>query len=557
MLTVTDLGMSYGDQTLFADCNLQLEAGCRYGIVGANGSGKSTLLRILAGDEGSSEGDVTLPKAARVGVLEQDHFQYDEVRILDVVLQGNRVLWDAMVEKEALLERAHIEFDDDRYAELEDIVLQHEGYSVEARAAEVLEGLGIPVAKHELPMKALSGGYKLRALLAQTLVAEPDVLLLDEPTNHLDILAIAWLEGFLAKFKGCAVVVSHDLQFLDAVCTHILDIDYERVTVYRGDYGAFVRQKREERERIEKQIGKREKEIAEHKAFIRRFKAKATKARQANSRQKRVEKMVIEELPRSSRRSPSFVFNQRRKSGRHVLTVRDLSKAYGENRVLDGVSFDVRRGERVAIIGPNGIGKSTLLKILVGELAADSGTSEWGYEADFGYFPQDHHDALGDPSQSVRSALWDAGPTLGLGEVLGRLAAVLFSRDDTDKKIEHLSGGEAARLLFARLSILEPTVLVLDEPTNHLDIEAIRALSTALKKYDGTLLFVSHDRWLVNKLATRVIEIRPDGVEDFPGSYRQFLARNPDDHLNRAEVLRKDKDRKRRAKKKKARRGER
>ncbi|MCP4809177.1 MAG: ABC-F family ATP-binding cassette domain-containing protein [Proteobacteria bacterium] len=546
MLTITDLSMGYGDQTLFAGANLQLDRGNRYGIVGANGSGKSTLLRILSGEEGSSEGEVKRPRNVRIGVLGQDHFEFEDVRILDVVMMGNAELWDAMVEKEKVL--AAEEFDDDRYAELEDVVLRYDGYSLEHRAAEILEGLGIPGHQHDMPLRVLSGGYKLRALLAQTLAAEPDALFLDEPTNHLDILAIAWLETFLTKFKGCAIVVSHDLRFLNRVCTHVLDIDYERVTVYRGNYDAFTKQKREERTRMEAVIGKREKEIEQHKAFIRRFKAKASKARQANSRQKRVEKMVIEDLPRSSRRSPKFKFDQRRKSGKRALTVKGVSKAYGDNHVLHDVTFEVDRGERIAVIGPNGIGKSTLLKILVGELEADAGEAEWGYEADFGYFPQDHKDALGDPTACVREALWEVCPTAEMGAVVGRLAAVLFSRDDTDKKVEHLSGGEAARLLFARVAVIEATVLVLDEPTNHLDIESISALAQALKKYEGTIIFVSHDRWFTDRLATRIIEIDADGVTDYPGTYREYVRRGQD-HLDAGAVVAKAKAERKNARK--------
>ena len=555
MLTATDLAMSYGDQTLFTDCNLQLDRGQRYGIVGANGSGKSTLLRILSGEEDSSAGEVSLPRNCRVGVLDQDHFRYETTRVLDVVMMGNAVLWQAINEKEALLEAAHDHFDEDRYVELEDIVLRFDGYTLENRAAEVLEGLGIPSDKHELPMSALSGGYKLRALLAQTLVAEPDILFLDEPTNHLDILAIQWLEGFLEAYAGCTVVVSHDLRFLDRVCTHILDVDYERVMVYKGDYSAFVRQKEEERERLEKEIGKREKEIADHKAFIRRFKAKASKARQANSRAKRVEKIVIEDLPRTSRREPAFRFAQRRKSGKDVLKAVGISKAF-DHPVLTDVSFEISRGERVAIIGPNGVGKSTLLKILVGELAADAGEYGWGHEADVAYFPQDHHEALGDPEQTLTSSLWEACPTEGLGAVISRLAAVLFTRDEGEKKVKNLSGGEAARLLFSRLAVREATVMVLDEPTNHLDIESISALARALRSYEGTLIFVSHDRWFVDRLATRVIEITPQGLTDYRGRYRAFVGRHEADHLSHDAVVAKEKDRKRREKKKRQSRGE-
>jgi ATPase subunit of ABC transporter with duplicated ATPase domains len=555
MLTATDLAMSYGGQTLFTGCNLQLDAGQRCGIVGANGSGKSTLLRLLSGEEESAEGDVSTPKNARIGVLDQDHFAYEDMSVLQVAMMGNQVLWNAIQDKEVLLDNSHEHFDEDRYVELEDIVLQYDGYTLDNRAAEALAGLGIPTEQHELPMRALSGGYKLRALLAKTLVADPDLLFLDEPTNHLDILAIQWLEGFLAKFAGCVVVVSHDLRFLNRVCTHILDVDYERVTSYTGDYDAFVKQKKEERERLEKEISKREKEIAEHKAFIQRFKAKASKARQANSRQKRVEKMVIEDLPRSSRRSPAFQFAEPQRTGRRVLTVKGIHKAY-DHPVLTDVSFEVERGERVAIIGPNGVGKSTLLKILVGAIEADQGTFEWGYQAEFGYFPQDHHDALGDPEQTLQSALWEVCPLEPLGSVVGRLAAMLFTRDEGTKKVKNLSGGEAARLLFSRLAVVKPSVLVLDEPSNHLDIESIAALAKALRAYQGTLLFVSHDRWLVDRLATRVIEIRHDGVTDFNGRYRAFVSRHAaGDHLDHDAVVRKEKDRKRREKKKKARRG--
>ncbi|NOY27429.1 MAG: ABC-F family ATP-binding cassette domain-containing protein [Oligoflexia bacterium] len=537
MITVVDLSKLYGTRVLFEQANLQLNAGSRYGVVGANGSGKSTLLRILAGQETASGGQVQVPRSARIGVLGQDHFQYEDTRIIDVVMMGNKLLWDAMVEKDALLDRAHEHFDDVRYSELEDIILAHEGYALDARAGEILDGLGIPTDQHRHPLRELSGGYKLRALLGQTLASDPDILLLDEPTNHLDILAIRWLEQFLSTYRGCAVVVSHDHRFLNTVCDHIIDVDYERVMTYPGNYAAFERRKAEERVRQEAEIVTREKEIADHKAFIARFKAKATKARQASSRQKRMEKIVIHELPRSSRRHPRFTFRVRRPSGRMVLRVKDVWKSYGDKIVLHDVGFDVHRGERVALIGPNGIGKSTLLKILMGEQSADSGSFEWGHEVDHGYFPQDHHDSLGDPNQTLSSALWDACPTEGLGQIMGRLAAVLFSRDDADKRIGNLSGGEAARLLFARISAPQPTVMVLDEPTNHLDLEGIDALADALVKYDGTIIFVSHDRWFVDRLATRVIALGPDGIDDYPGTYSEYLARDAEDHLDRDAVL--------------------
>ncbi|TVQ90599.1 MAG: ABC transporter ATP-binding protein [Deltaproteobacteria bacterium] len=532
MLTATDVAMQFGGQTLFEDVNLQLDAGQRYGLVGANGSGKSTLLRLLCGDESSTQGSITCRKNARIGTLEQDHFQYDDVPILHVVMMGNEELWRAMVEKEKVLAEAETYFDEDRYSQLEDIVLRFDGYAYEARAGEILEGLGVPVAVHEQPLRTLSGGFKLRVLLAKVLASEPDIIFLDEPTNHLDILAVKWLEDFLASFRGLAVIVSHDRRFLDAACTHILDVDYERVMVYKGNYTAFEAQKEEERTRQEAEIDKRQQEIDDHKAFIARFSAKATKARQANSRKKQLEKIEITQLPRTSRRHPHLAFHPRRHSGRVVVEARDLGKRYGDKLVLDGIDIEVIRGEKVAIIGPNGIGKSTLLKILMGEVQPDQGEVAWGYETHVGYAPQDHTEALGDPTGTVMTSLWETIPDEGQGGVIGRLAAVLFTREDCDKPVQHLSGGEGMRLLFAKIAASEPNVLVMDEPTNHLDLEGIESLAKALRSYEGTLILVSHDRWLVEQVATRIVEISPSGVRDFKGSYQDFVRYTERDHLD-------------------------
>jgi ATPase subunit of ABC transporter with duplicated ATPase domains len=523
MIAVTNLSKMYGGRTLFEQASFTLTVGNRYGIVGANGSGKSTLLRILTGEEDPSDGEVNVPKRARIGILRQDHFQYEHTPIVEVVMMGHEALWAAMQEKEAVLARAHEHFDADRYAELEDIVMQHDGYALESRAAEILEGLGIPAEKHREPLSILSGGFKLRVLLAQALASSPDALLLDEPTNHLDIVSIAWLEQFLGGFKGCVVVVSHDHQFLDRVCSHIIDVDYARATLYTGNYTSFEQQKVDLRDRLEGEIAKREKEIDDHKRFIERFRAKATKARQAQSRVKQMEKITIDRLPESSRRHPKFKFQQARQSGRVALELLGISKAYGEQQVLDDVSLTVRRGDRIAVIGPNGVGKSTLLRIAMGEIEADDGLVEWGHEARPGYFAQDHHNLRSGDRETVLSWLWDRDPTAVVGKIRGKLAEVLFSKDDVDKRVSALSGGEQARLIFAWLGIMEPSVLVLDEPTNHLDLEGIEALAEALKAYDGTLIFVSHDRWFVSKLATRVFEIRPDGAEDYDGSYEEFL----------------------------------
>jgi ATPase subunit of ABC transporter with duplicated ATPase domains len=554
VITATDISMAFGGQLLFEQVNLQLNAGNCYGIVGANGSGKSTLLRIINDLESPTTGSITRQKSARIGVLEQNHFAYEQTPIIEVVMAGNTVLWDAIQEKEKLLENAHEFFDEDRYVILEDIVTRFDGYQIESKAATILEGLNIPTEKHAQPLSTLSGGYKLRVLLGKALASDPDILFLDEPNNHLDILSIAWLEEFLTQFKGLALVVSHDHRFLDGCCSHIIDVDYERAILYRGNYSKFTVAKTEERARKELEIRRREKEIADLDAFVTRFKAKATKARQANSRAKQMEKMIIEPLPPSSRQHPNFVFKQRRPSGREVLSVTDVSKAYGDDVVLLDVGFKVERGDRLAIIGPNGIGKSTLLKIIMEKVSADMGTAEWGYEAAPGYFPQDHHEVLGDPKADITSFLWDALPGEGLGAIYARLASVLFDKEDMGKKLDVLSGGEAARLLLARLGAEAPTVLVLDEPTNHLDLEGIQSLAEGLAVYEGTILFVSHDRWFVEKVATRILEITPEGIEDFPGTYAEYLGRNAgDDHLD-LEAVAEDEREKRRERKRQKRR---
>jgi ATPase subunit of ABC transporter with duplicated ATPase domains len=546
MIAVSALEKTFGTQLLFTGVAFQLTPGNRYGLVGANGSGKSTLLRILAGEEPPSDGTVSIPKKLRLGVLSQDHFRFEKEPILDVVLMGNEELWQAMVEKERILARADEEFDAERYAELEDIVLHHDGYSVEAQAGEILEGLGIPAEVHRQPLSTLSGGFKLRVLLAQVLAAKPEGLLLDEPTNHLDILSIRWLEKFLQGFAGTAVIISHDHRFLDNVCNHILDVDYETVTLYPGDYTAFVAGKQAERERKEKELEKREKEIAHHQAFVDRFRAKATKARQAQSKLRLIEKRQseLEPLAQTSRRYPTFRFPQRRPSGKEVLKLEGISKAYGDKEVLRDVSLTVRRGQRLAILGPNGIGKSTLLKIAMGAVEAEAGEIEWGYETYPGYFAQDHREQLTSQEQSVEAFLWEACPGDNIGVVRGRLAQVLFSKDEVRKKLGSLSGGEAARLVFARLAVDEPNVLVLDEPTNHLDLEAIEALVEGLGDYEGTLILVSHDRWFVSQLADHIVEITDDGLRTYDGTYDEYVAWCGDDHLDVEAVLKVKRDKK-------------
>ena len=534
MITVSGLGKTFGGQVLFRDATFLLNPGECHGLVGANGSGKTTLLNILGGTEDPTEGSVAVPKRLRLGILRQDHFLYEEEPILGVALMGNPELWRAMAEREALIAEEGGAFDADRFSEVEEVFQRHDGYTAEARAGGILEGLGFPSDIHRRPLSTLSGGFKLRVLLAQVLAGAPDVLLLDEPTNHLDILSIRWLEKFLREFKGAVVVISHDHRFLDNVATHILDIDYETVTSYPGNYDDYLTRKREDRERREKELANREREIAHHRQFVDRFRAKATKARQAQSKLRLIEKKAeaLRPLPVSSRRYPGFRFESRRPSGRTVLRVEGVRKAFGDNEVLHGVDLALERGDRLAIMGPNGIGKSTLLKIIMDELAPDAGRVAWGYETWPSYFAQDQEARFDSPGQTAED--WIAGFCAGrtLGFVRGEMARVLFSGDDAKKRLGQLSGGEAARLVFCRMAIERPNVLVLDEPTNHLDLESIEALVAALRAYDGTIILVSHDRWFVSQLATRIVELSEEGLRDFRGTYEEYVHYCGDDHLD-------------------------
>ncbi len=531
MIQLSALGKSFGARTLFSDVSLKLNPGRRYGLVGANGAGKTTFLKMLMGDEPASDGTIVLPKGTRLGVLRQDLFVDDRERIIDVCMAGDDVVFRALraLESDSL--------PPEEVARCEEVVSHRDGYTLQARASAVLVGLGLRTSQIEQPLGTLSGGFKLRVLLAQVLVGKPEVLLLDEPTNHLDILSIHWLEEFLRGYEGCAVVISHDQHFLNAVATDMLDVDYGTITEYSGNYDAFVRLKEQTRVQKEAEVARLERIVAEKRAFVERFKAKATKARQAQSRVKQIEKIEIEELPQTSRQEPHFRFEAKRKSGREVLTAEGIAKAYGETTVLANANLAVWRGERVGIIGKNGLGKSTLLKILVERLSPDAGSVAWGHEVSVGYFAQNHHDLLNDPNHSPLSYAWEAQPSEGTAFIRGALGRMLFSGDDVEKKVPSLSGGEAARLIFCRLMLEQPNTLVLDEPTNHLDLEAITALVTALQRFDGTVLFVSHDRHFVSALATRIIEVTEEGLSDHPGTYEEYLLRKNADHLDQAAAV--------------------
>ncbi len=534
MLSLKNLSMAFGTRLLFDDVTLNLNKGNRYGLVGANGAGKSTLLKLVAGEDQPTLGEITLHRGATLGWLRQDLENYEGDRILDAVIRGKPPLWEALVEKEILIKNDV--WNDEtgcRLGELEETIMINDGYTAETFAADLLEGLGIPEKVHEQPLSTLSGGYKLRVLLAQSLFNNPDVLLLDEPTNHLDIRSIAWLESYLVDtFQGVLVFISHDQDFLNNLSTHILDIDYGEVIPYTGNYTKFLQQKTAKADQMEHEKLTAERKIAKMQSFVDRFKAKASKAKQAQSRMRMIEKVEVAEIKESSRLTPGFRFEQERPSGKTVLTVRDIHMSYSDKQVLSKVTFAVQRGEKIALIGPNGVGKSTLLKILMDKITPDQGTFEWGHAAAPSYFAQDHHETLTE-STSVLNWLTGAVPSVTSSQVRSALGQVLFSKDDVDKNILTLSGGEAARLLLARVMLEKRNLLILDEPTNHMDLEAVEALIKALKAYEGTLILVSHNRHIVNKVTSRVIALTTKGLNDHLGSYEDYLKEEGIDYLKR------------------------
>jgi ATPase subunit of ABC transporter with duplicated ATPase domains len=535
MITLNKLTKRYGPKVLFEGVSMQFDPGKNYVLVGANGAGKSTLLRIVSREEDSDAGSVEIPSKLKVGVLKQDHSLFDGYRILDTVLMGNRVLWDAMQEKEKILESG--ELDDAagmRLAELEGVVAEEDGYTAESRASELLDGLGIPSDKHLELMGSLAGGYKPRALVAQTLFGGADVLLLDEPTNHLDLEAIRWLEGYLVnEFKGTLLVVSHDRHFMNAIATHVADVDYQTVTVYTGDYDDFIEQKTTGRRQAEADIANKKKRVGELKEFVQRFGASANRSSQAQSRVKEIEKLQANmSLKRTSVVRPYIKFSFDKPSGRDVVRVEHISKAFGEKVIFKDFSFNLTRGEKLVVIGPSGIGKTTLLKMLVGDYKPDEGSIVWSAEANTGYFAQEHHEAL-EAGYSAYEWLHQFDKKADVEHVRGILGKLLFSGEQGLKRTENLSGGEAARLLLAKLILLKNNVVVMDEPTNHLDVESIDALVEALVEYKGTVVTTSHDRHFVSRVGTRVLELSESGARMFNGTYDEFLEKFGTEYLRR------------------------
>jgi ATPase subunit of ABC transporter with duplicated ATPase domains len=526
MISVQNVTKAFGPKKLFEDVNVAFSPGRRYGLTGPNGAGKTTFMKILSGDEEADSGEIFRPK--RLGVLRQDQFRYEDDRIIDVVLMGNPVLWQAMKEKEALLAKHDISEDEGhRLGELEGFIAEEDGYTAEASAAELLDGLGIAQEAHEQPMRALAGGYKLRVLLAQALFGKPQALLLDEPTNNLDIESIRWLERFLHEYEGVLVTISHDRHFLNAICTHIADIDYETIITYTGGYDDMVRQKGQVRSRVESENAEKTKKIAQLQDFVARFHA-GTRASQVQSRIRAMEKLKLDDLKRSNIQAPFIKFEVAKPSGKQTLTVEDIAKSYGRREIIRPFSSLVTKGEKVAIIGKNGVGKTTLVQMLVGKLQPDQGAVKWGHQASPGYLPQDHAGLIR-PGTTAFGWLRELEDKLSNEEISGLLGRMLFSGEERMKPTATLSGGETVRLLMSNLMRLKDNVLVLDEPTNHLDLQAIAALGEGLSRYEGTAFFVTHDQQLIGEVATRIWALRDEEpILDFNGNFDEFLEKHPD-----------------------------
>jgi ATPase subunit of ABC transporter with duplicated ATPase domains len=539
MLSVSNVSMRYGAKILFDEVSVAFTPGKRYGLTGPNGAGKSTFMKLLSGELDPQKGTVVRPR--KVGVLSQDQFAFDAYTVTDTVIMGNKRLWAAMQERDVIYEKPEMTDEDGmKLGELEGIVGEEDGYTAESDAAILLDGLDIPEEIHSRKMSELQGGQKVRVLLAQALFGHPQALLLDEPTNNLDLDSIHWLQSFLSAYDGIVIAISHDRHFLNSICTHIADIDYETIITYTGSYDDMVLAKTQVRSQIESQNAQREKKISQLNEFIARF-AAGTRSSQVQSRRKEVERLQVTELARSNIQRPFIKFEPKRPSGKHILEIEHLGKAYGDKQVIRDFTASITRGERIALMGRNGAGKTTLVNALLANSPTtpeaelrktsgyegafvDSGKVIWGHEASVGYFAQDHR-ALIEGGTTVLEWLHQWNPAAVGEEIRGLLGQMLFQRDEATKSTDVLSGGEAARLLFCKLMLQKPNVLVFDEPTNHLDLEAINALNISLQKYQGTVFLVTHDHDLIDEVATRIWHFESDHkITDFKGTYEEYQA---------------------------------
>ncbi len=523
MLSTANITMQFGAKPLFEDVSVKFGNGHCYGLIGANGCGKSTFMKILGGDLEPTSGNLSKDPNERIGKLKQDQFAYEEYGVIDTVIMGHDELWKVKAERDAIYANPEMtEADGMRAAELESEFAEMDGYTAEARAGELLSGVGIPLEQHYGLMSEVAPGWKLRVLLAQVLFSEPDIMLLDEPTNNLDINAIRWLEVMLKERNCTMIIISHDRHFLNSVCTHMADLDYGEIRLYPGSYDDYMRAATQVTEQLQSENAKKKAQISELKAFVSRFSANASKSKQATSRAKQLEKIDLAEIKPSSRQNPFIRFEQTKKLHRLALELEGLSKSY-DQELFNNFNLMVEVGERIAIIGQNGIGKSTLMKCLAGEIKPTSGLIKWSDNAEIGYYAQDH---AADFENKLTLYDWmeqwrkPSDDDQAIRSTLGRL---LFSQDDIHKTVNVLSGGEKGRMLFGKLMLQRSNIMLLDEPTNHLDMESIESLNLALENYPGTLLFVSHDREFVSSLATRIIEITPTGIVDFKGTYDEYL----------------------------------
>lgn len=524
MLVSSNVTMQFGSKPLFENISVKFGGGNRYGLIGANGSGKSTFMKILGGDLVPTGGNVSLDPNERIGKLRQDQFAFEEFTVLDTVIMGHVELWEVKQERDRIYALPEMSEEDGyKVADLEVKYGEMDGYTAEARAGELLLGVGIPLEQHYGPMSEVAPGWKLRVLLAQALFSNPEILLLDEPTNNLDIDTIRWLEQVLNERNSTMIIISHDRHFLNMVCTHMADLDYGELRVYPGNYDEYMTAATQARERLLSDNARKKAQINELQSFVSRFSANASKSRQATSRAKQIDKIKLEEVKASSRQNPFIRFEQDKKLFRNALEIEALTKGFDNGPLFSKLNLLLEVGEKVAVIGANGIGKTTLLKTLVGDAQPDSGTVKWSENANVGYYAQDHAaDFDNDLTVFDWMSQWmQAGDDEQV--VRGYLGRLLFSQDDIRKPAKVLSGGEKGRMLFGKLMMQRPNVLIMDEPTNHLDMESIEALNMALEMYEGTLIFVSHDREFVSSLATRVLEITPNKVIDFTGNYEDYL----------------------------------
>ncbi len=525
MISTANITMQFGAKPLFENISVKFGDGNRYGLIGANGCGKSTFMKILEGSLTPTSGNVSITPNERLGVLQQDQFAFDAFSVVDTVIMGHSELWDVKQERDRIYGLAEMSEEDGlKVADLEIRFAEMDGYSAESRAGEILSGAGIEQALHFGPMSDVAPGWKLRVLLAQALFSDPDILLLDEPTNNLDIDTIRWLEGMLNERKSTMIIISHDRHFLNAVCTHMADIDYGELRVYPGNYDDFMTASTQARERLQSVNAKRKSQIAELQQFVSRFSANASKAKQATSRAKRIEKIKLEDIKPSSRVSPYIRFNQEKKLHRQALVLENLGHGFGGESLFDKGSMILEAGAKLAVIGDNGAGKTTFLRCLIDQLSANSGTIKWAENATLGYCPQD---STADFNCELNLFDWMSQWRKQRHDdqiVRATLGRLLFSSHDFEKKVRVCSGGEKNRLLFGKLMMMDTNILLMDEPTNHLDMESIESLNLALEHYEGTLIFVSHDREFVSSLATRILEIKDHRLHDYQGTYEEYLA---------------------------------